>query len=99
MEREQNSCLPTAIAFKQGLSKHGVWSEVVRYSWKDESGKTKSHAVTAYLYPIGKNQLWTYDYMGSYRIRAYTNQVHNVAQLSHWNRGNPETTFNAEYLK
>jgi hypothetical protein len=100
MEREINACLPTAIIFKQSLNKYGVWSEVFRYSWIDnQTKKLRGHAMVAYMYPKGKNQLWTYDSLGSYRIRAYKDNVTAVAQISHNTRGNPEKIFNAEYIK
>lgn len=100
MEQEINACLPTAIIFKKSLNKYGVWSEVFRYSWKDfETGKIKGHAMVAYLYPQGKNQLWTYDAMGSYRTRAYTNNVSQVAQAAHNIRGNGEKIFAADWIK
>lgn len=81
MEMKKNACLPTAIAFKEGLNKYGVWSEVVIYNWYDSKAKkVKGHAITAYMYPKGKNQLWTYDYWGSYRVRAYKNDPVDIAQ-------------------
>jgi len=100
MEREINACLPTAIVFKQSLHKYGVWSEVFRYAWigKDDH-KYHGHAMVAYLYPIGKNQLWTYDSKGSYRTRAFTNNVQQVAQQAHYVRGGTETVFQAEFIK
>jgi hypothetical protein len=99
MEKEINACLPTAIIFKESLNKYGVWSEVFRYSWKDENQKLRGHAMVAYLYPKGQNQLWTYDSMGSYRIRAYTNNVTEIAQKAHLARGWNNKIFAAEYLK
>lgn len=100
MEREINACLPTAIIFKQSLNKYGVWSEVFRYSWKDsETGKLKGHAMVAYLYPPGKNQLFTYDAAGSWRTYAYTNNVQNVAQYAHRVRGGNEKIFDASWIK
>ena len=33
MEREENACLPTAIAFRESLRKYNVWSEVVGYQF------------------------------------------------------------------
>lgn len=100
MEREVNACLPTAIVFKQALNKYGVWSEVFRYSWKDsETGKLRGHAMVAYLYPPGKNQLWSYDSEGSWRVRAYTNNVVGIAQYSHTVRGGTEKIFDASYIK
>jgi hypothetical protein len=58
-----------------------VWSEVVIYSWIDmKEKKLVSHAIVAYMYPIGKNQLWTYDYLGSYRVRSFKNNPVDIAQ-------------------
>ena len=100
MEKEVNACLPTAIIFKQSLNKYGVWSEVFRYSWKDrETGKLRGHAMVAYLYPPGKNQLFTYDSMGSFRTFAYTNNVQSIASYAHHVRGSTETVFNTEWIK
>jgi len=100
MEREVNACLPTAIIFKQSLKKYGVWSEVFRYSWKDsQTGKIKGHAMVAYLYPPGKNQLFTYDSMGSYRTYAYTNNIQNIAQCAHTVRGASDKIFAASWIK
>jgi hypothetical protein len=100
MENQINACLPTAIIFKQSLKKYGVWSEVFRYSWKDsQTGKIKGHAMVAYLYPPGKNQLFTYDAMGSYRTYAYTNNVQSIAQYAHHTRGSTEIVFNTQWIK
>lgn len=100
MEREKNACLPTAIAFKEGLNKYGVWSEVVRYSYKNEKGKRVGHAIVAYLYPTGKNQLWTYDYEGSWRTRAYVDNPIQISQQAENIRGRWENTVDyAEFLK
>jgi hypothetical protein len=99
MEMEANACLPTAIAFRQGLQRQGVWSEVFRYNYRDGSNKVKGHAMCAYLYPSGQNQLYTYDYMGSYRTRAFTNNVTNVALQAHSLRSGSTNTFNAQWLK
>jgi hypothetical protein len=100
MEKEINACLPTAIIFKQSLNKYKIWSEVFRYSWKDkDTGKLKGHAMVAYLYPPGKNQLFTYDSMGSYRTYAYTNNVENIAQYAHNIRGNTDKVFYVNWIK
>jgi len=100
MERQVNACLPTAIIFKQSLKKYNIWSEVFRYSWiGKEDGKYHGHAMVAYLYPQGKNQLWTYDAHGSYRVRAFTNNVTQIAQEAHKVRGSTESIFNAEFIK
>lgn len=99
IEREKNACLPTAIIFKKTLTKYDVWARVFRYSWRDEeTGKMNGHAMVAYLYPPGKNQLWTYDALGSFRTKAFTNNVSKVAQQAHWARGCTNVTYFAEWL-
>jgi len=100
MERQINACLPTAIIFKESLQKYGIWSEVFRYSWNDDrTGKANGHAMVVYLYPKGQNRLWTYDAMGSYPTRAYTNDVQGIAQKAHWARGNNEKVYAATFIK
>jgi hypothetical protein len=101
MEMQKNACLPTAIAFREGLKKYNVWSEVVAYNYFDtKQNKLSGHAITAYMYPTGKNQLWTYDYMGSYRTRAYKNNPYEIAQNAENLRGRPHNKINyAEFLK
>jgi hypothetical protein len=102
MELEKNACLPTAIAFREGLRKYSVWAEVLRYSYNDprKNGRKTGHAVVAYMYPPGKNTLWTYDYEGSCIIRAYKDKPLDIAQLSEWARGRSHITVNeASFLK
>jgi hypothetical protein len=100
MEMEKNACLPTAIAFREGLRKYNVWSEVVVYSYFDkDKNKIYGHAVVAYMYPIGKNQLWTYDYLGSYRTRAYKNDPYKISEEAEKLRGRIRTIETAEFLK
>lgn len=70
MTRERNACLPTAIAMAEGLKRQGIQARVLIYSYR-ANGRQAGHALTAYLYPRGKNTLWTYDYEGSWRTRAY----------------------------
>jgi len=97
-----NDCLPTAIAFREGLKQSKCkWSKVVVYGYVDASdGKSKGHAVVAFMYPIGKNQLWTYDAMGSYRTRAYIDDVKTIAQLAEIQRGRPLNIVSyAEFLE
>ena len=98
MEKEINACLPTAIIFKQSLRKYDVWSEVFRYEWK-ENEKLRGHAMVAYMYPVGKNQLWTYDHMGSWRTFAYTNNVAQIAAYASKVRGNTNRVLKAEWIK
>ena len=98
MEKEINACLPAAIIFNQSLRKYDVWSEVFRYEWKD-NGKLRGHAMVAYMYPVGKNQLWTYDHMGSWRTFAYTNNVAQIAAYASKVRGNTNVVLKAEWIK
>ena len=101
MEGKPSACLPTAIAFKEGLKNQAVWSEVLLYEYADPiSGKTLGHAVTAYMYPVGKNQLWTYDHEGSTRIRAFITDIEEIAQQTENMRGRPHhRVIKAEFLK
>ena len=97
-----NDCVPTAIAFKEGLKESKCkWSKVVLYGYIDhETGEQKGHAIVTFMYPIGKNQLWTYDAMGSYRTRAYISDVKTIAQLAEIQRGRPlNIVVNAEFIE
>jgi hypothetical protein len=98
MTRQKNACLPTAIAFKSGLEKYGVWAEVVRYSYKNDKNKWSGHAVVAYLYPKGKNQLWTYDYLGSWKTRAFIDNPLQIAREAEKIRGRNNFVEFAEFL-
>lgn len=97
MVRYENSCVPTAIAFRQGLERQGIWARVFSYRYTYE-GKDRGHAMTAFLYPPGENKLWTYDALGSWRVRAYTNDVRAIADYAHAVRGAESFTRNAEWL-
>ena len=100
METKRNACLPTAIAFREGLRKYDVWSEVIIYSWLDQkTNKLKGHAIVAYMYPSGKNQLWTYDYWGSYRVRAFKDDPIEIAQKAVNARQENRYVTKAEFLK
>jgi hypothetical protein len=70
MTRERNACLPTAVSMAQGLQRQGIQARVLIYSYR-ANGRQAGHALTAYLYPPGKNTLWTYDFEGSWQTRAY----------------------------
>ena len=97
-----NNCLPTAIAFREGLKDSKCkWSKVVVYGYIDPiDGKAKGHAIVAFMYPIGKNQLWAYDAMGSYRTRAYIDEPKTIAQLAENQRGRPQNIVAyAEFLE
>jgi hypothetical protein len=100
MESKRNACLPTAIAFREGLRKYDVWSEVVIYKWLDQKSNTvKGHAIVAYMYPKGQNQLWTYDFWGSYRIRAFKDNPLQIAQQAVNARMEDRNVNRAEFLK
>lgn len=99
MESQRNACLPTAIAFKQSLKKYDVWAKVVRYTWYDtKQQKYKGHAIVAYLYPPGENKLWTYDFWGSYRARAFINNPYQIAKEAVEARGENRNVNFAEFL-
>jgi hypothetical protein len=100
MELQKNACLPTAISFREGLKKYNVWSEVIVYHWLDtKKNKLNGHAIVAYMYPTGKNQLWTYDYWGSYRIRAFKDDPVDIAQKAVNARQEDRYVSYAEFLK
>lgn len=100
MEMKKNACLPTAIAFKEGLKKYEVWSEVIIYSWIDQkTKKNKAHAIVAYIYPKGQNKLWTYDYWGSYRVRAYKDDPLDISQKAVNARQEERRVISANFLK
>jgi len=100
MANQKNACLPTAIAFREGLQKYDVWSEVLIYNWYDlKTGTTKGHAIVAYMYPKGQNQLWTYDFWGSYRVRAFKDNPLQIAQQAVRARLEDRIVNYAEFLK
>lgn len=101
MEFEQNSCLPTAISFREGLRKYDVWSEVITMTYIDYNNNQKKtgHSIVAFLYPPSKNQLWTYDYRGSYRTRAYIEDPVAIAQKAMNVRGESVEVINAKFEK
>ena len=100
MESMPNSCLPTAITFKESLGKRVKWSEVLLYRYTDTRySKDYGHAVVAYMYPIGKNMLWTYDSAGSFRIREYITEPLKIAQATENIRKRPyNKVYYAEYI-
>lgn len=97
MVRERNACLPTAISMSQGLRRQGITSKVVRYSYQ-RNGRMLGHAITAYLYPPGANKLYTYDYEGSWRTRAFWSDNVGIARAAESLRGRNETILSAEEL-
>ena len=96
-----NNCVPTAIAFREGLKDSKCkWSKVVVYGYIDHvTNEPKGHAIVAFMYPIGQNQLWTYDSVGSYRVRAYINDPKTIAQLAEAQRGRYNIISYAEFLE
>jgi hypothetical protein len=97
MEMERNACLPTAIAFQAGLARQGITARVVRYAYL-RRGKMVGHAVVSYLYPSGSNTLWTYDYEGSYRVRAFADNPLQIASQSELARGRSPEITSAQFL-
>lgn len=96
MEFQQNACLPTAIVYKKSLEKQNIWSKIVIYSYKH---KDMGHAIAVYMHPPGQNKLWTYDYLGSYRARAYKHNPLKIAEEAEKERGrSPEKVKFAYFL-
>ena len=99
MEKHRNACLPTAIAFREGLRKYNIWSQVIIYTWYDRrSNRIRCHAITAYMYPPGENTLWTYDLWGSFRVRAYKDDPMDIARKAARARNNFEEIISVEVL-
>ena len=101
VEWENTSCWPTANTMRHGLRNSTKWSEVLLYQYTSlKTGEMKGHAVCAYIYPVGSNKLWVYDYEGSTRIKAYINDPMMIAQLAEVARGRlVNQVSQAEYLK
>jgi len=85
-EKQINACLPNAIIMSQALRRQNVWARVLIVKW-DIQQKINGHAYTIYLYPPGQNQLWAYDRdWGSMRIRAFKDDVYDVARKANQSR-------------
>jgi hypothetical protein len=98
--KQENACLPAAIVFREGLRKYGVWAQVMTTdNYEMDSGKPFGHAVCVYLYPPGKNTLWVYDFSGSTRVRAYTNNCVDIANKAWFWKAYRWECASAEYLK
>jgi len=97
MANERNACLPTAVSMAEGLKRQGIQAKVVRYAY-NANGRTVGHAVTAYLYPPGSNTLYTYDYEGSWRTRAFWNDPLGIATAAERLRSRFDTPFFSEFL-
>jgi hypothetical protein len=98
LSREKNSCLPVAITMVEALKRQGTQARVVRYSYM-RNGKHVGHAVAAYLYPPGENKLWTYDYEGSWRTRAYWGDALGIATAAEKLRARNYDIVFAEFLQ
>lgn len=96
MTRERNACLPTAISMAEGLKRQGIQARVVSYSYKT-AGRQVGHAITAYLYPPGSNTLWTYDYEGSWRTRAFWDDAQGIATAAERLRARQNKIENAYF--
>ena len=97
MARERNACLPTAVAMAEGLRRQGIQARVVRYAYTAQ-GRPVGHAITAYLYPSGSNTLYTYDYEGSWRTRAFWDDPIGIATAAERLRSRFDTPFFSEFL-
>ena len=66
--KQGNDCLPDAIEMVSGLQSKGIKAEVVRMDFVNTK---MGHAIAAYIYPTGSNQLWVWDAQnGSFRVHA-----------------------------
>jgi hypothetical protein len=97
MARERNACLPTAVTMAEGLKRQGIQARVVRYSYT-RNARPLGHAITAYLYPPGTNTLYTYDYEGSWRTRAYFDDAASIARAAERLRGRFLEITSADFL-
>ena len=99
LEWVTNACLPTAITMKHGLRNATKWNEILIYEYTElATGLKKGHAVCVYIYPVGSNQLWAYDYEGSTRIRAYITDPITIAQLTEQTRGRITNNITSAYF-
>jgi hypothetical protein len=97
MASERNACLPTAVAMAEGLKRQGIQARVVRYAYTTQ-GRRVGHAITAYLYPPGSNTLYTYDYEGSWRTRAFWDDPSGIATAAERLRSRFDTPSFSEFL-
>lgn len=70
IEKMENSCLPSAIIFKETFDRHNIWSRIVFALFKIPSEKSNhiyGHTFVEYLYPRGSTNLWIYDNTGSWK--------------------------------
>lgn len=96
MTRERNACLPTAIAMAEGLKRQNIQARVLVYSYT-VNGRRLGHAITAYLYPAGKNTLYTYDYDGSWHTRAFWDDPMGIATAAERLRSRPHKIDSATF--
>ena len=81
----------------EGLRRQGIQARVVRYSYRRD-GRMLGHAITAYLYPPGANTLYTYDYEGSWRTRAFWDDPIGIATAAERLRSRFDTPSFYEFL-
>lgn len=96
LEFQKNACLPTSIIYKKDLEKKEIWSKIIVYHYKDS---TLGHAIAVYMYPPGQNKMWTYDFWGSYRARAYKDQPLQIAKEAEKKRHrDPNNVLRAQFI-
>lgn len=83
------SCLVLSATMVESLRRQGVDAETLVYRRTDvtQPGSDSGHAVTVYMYPRGKNKLWTHDQLGSFRTRAYRGDAPGIARQAEMVRG------------
>lgn len=83
------TCLALSATMVESLTRQGIDAETVIYRMTDVTrpDSDAGHAITAYMYPRGKNKLWTHDQLGSYRVRAYRNDPEGIAKQAEIVRG------------
>ena len=61
--------------------------------------KRNGHAIVVYMYPKGQNKLWTYDFWGSYRVRAFKDNPLQIAKEAVRVRYEDRDVYFAEFIK
>lgn len=90
-----NDCLPQAIIMTESLKEKDIESKVIvlqTYNF--------THAVSTYMYPKGKNQLWVWDRdWRSIRLNAWKDSPHSVSRAWLKITHPSEILKTAEYLE
>lgn len=83
------TCLALSATMVESLTRQGIDAETLVYRMVDvtKPGSDAGHAITAYMYPRGKNKLWAHDQLGSYHVRAYRNDPAGIAKQAEIVRG------------